>query len=90
MVGRGLRLSPTGWIQSPNVNPSPPHSAEGRMIGPFTQRLMDWVHEEGHCSAEVRDLDWVDFFNLLFSGRLEPTVLADVTAAEHPVPVGEG
>lgn len=53
----------------------------GRMIGPFTQRLMDWVHEEGHCSAEVRDLDWVDFFNLLFSGRLEPTVLATAVEA---------
>ncbi|MGE0730069.1 MAG: CoA transferase [Acidimicrobiia bacterium] len=53
----------------------------GQMIGPFTQRLMDWVHEEGHCSAELRDLDWVDFFNLLFSGRLEPGVLAEAVAA---------
>lgn len=53
----------------------------GQMIGPFTQRLMDWVHEEGHCSEELRDLDWVDFFNLLFSGRLEPTLLATAVAA---------
>ncbi len=53
----------------------------GAMIGPFTQRLMDWVHEEGHCSEEVRSLDWVDFFNLLFSGQLDPSVLATAVAA---------
>ncbi len=53
----------------------------GAMIGPFTQRLMDWVHAEGHCSAEVRDLDWVDFFNQLFGGTLEPAVLANAVEA---------
>ncbi len=53
----------------------------GSMIGPFTQRLMQWVHEEGHCSEEVRDLDWVNFFNLLFSGQLDPTVLANAVAS---------
>ncbi|HEU4842178.1 MAG TPA: CoA transferase, partial [Ilumatobacteraceae bacterium] len=33
----------------------------GTMIGPFTARLMQWVHEEGHCSAEMRDWDWPAF-----------------------------
>ena len=30
----------------------------GEMIGPFTYRLMEWVHEEGHCDAAMRDWDW--------------------------------
>ena len=33
------------------------------MIGPFSQRLMEWVHEEGHCSAEMLAWDW-DAFGL--------------------------
>jgi crotonobetainyl-CoA:carnitine CoA-transferase CaiB-like acyl-CoA transferase len=33
----------------------------GEMIGPFTQRLMDWACEEGHCTPEMRDWDWVAF-----------------------------
>ncbi len=48
----------------------------GAMIGPFTQRLMNWVHEEGHCSEAMRDLDWINFFNLMFSGQLDPSLLA--------------
>ena len=30
----------------------------GTMIGPFSRRLMEWVHEEGHCSAEMLAWDW--------------------------------
>ena len=33
----------------------------GTMIGPFTARLMQWVHDEGHCDAEMRDWDWPAF-----------------------------
>lgn len=33
----------------------------GSMIGPFTRRLMEWVHEEGHCSETMRDWDWEGF-----------------------------
>ena len=35
----------------------------GSMIGPFSRRLMEWVHEEGHCSAEMLAWDW-DAFGL--------------------------
>ena len=56
----------------------------GDMIGPYTQRLMSWVHEEGFCSAELRDLDYVSFFELLFTGQLDLSLLtqaADAVAA---------
>ena len=42
------------------------------MVGPFTQRLMRWVHEEGFCDEATRDLNYVEFFNLMFSGQLDP------------------
>ncbi len=35
----------------------------GSMIGPFTRRLMHWVHEAGHCDESLRDWDW-DAFGL--------------------------
>lgn len=33
----------------------------GEMVGPFSRRLMEWVHEEGHCDAAMRDWDWNGF-----------------------------
>jgi len=33
----------------------------GTSIGPFTARLMAWVHEDGFCGAWLRDRNWVDF-----------------------------
>jgi crotonobetainyl-CoA:carnitine CoA-transferase CaiB-like acyl-CoA transferase len=33
----------------------------GTMIGPFSRRLMQWVHEEGCCDAAMRDWDWNAF-----------------------------
>ncbi len=53
----------------------------GAMVGPFTARLMAWVHERGFCDEATRDLDWVGFFELLFSGRLEASVLQQATDA---------
>ena len=53
----------------------------GQMIGAFTQRLMSWVHEQGFCSQELAELDYISFFELLFSGRLEPAVLTRATDA---------
>ncbi|MDH3678568.1 MAG: CoA transferase [Acidimicrobiia bacterium] len=48
----------------------------GASIGPFTRRLMDWVHEEGFCDAATRDKDWVEFGTRLFDGR-EPVAEYD-------------
>jgi crotonobetainyl-CoA:carnitine CoA-transferase CaiB-like acyl-CoA transferase len=53
----------------------------GDMIGRFTQRLMQWVWEEGHCSEEIRDLDYVSFFELFRTGRLPPSTLTEATDA---------
>ena len=60
----------------------------GTSIGPFTRRLMEWVHEEGCCDTATRDKDWDHYFELLFSGE-EPftelervkQVVADFTSA---------
>lgn len=43
----------------------------GASIGPFTRRLMEWVHEEGFCDEAMRDKDWVEYGNLVATG-VEP------------------
>ena len=43
----------------------------GSAIGPFSQRLMDWIHEEGGCDRATRDKDWIAYTTLLTSG-IEP------------------
>ena len=43
----------------------------GSSIGPFTRRLLEWVHEEGFCDEATRDKDWIEYANLLGSG-VEP------------------
>ncbi|MPY93153.1 MAG: hypothetical protein GEV08_08825 [Acidimicrobiia bacterium] len=47
----------------------------GDMIGRYTQRLMRWAHAEGHCREELRDLDYVRFFELIYGGALDPSLL---------------
>ena len=55
----------------------------GSMIGPFSRRLMEWVHEEGHCSADMMAWDW-DAFGLRMMTTAEgPGELEDVKAADH-------
>ena len=44
----------------------------GEMLGPYSQRLMDWVHEEGFCDESTRDQNWVDFFTMIYSGQADP------------------
>jgi crotonobetainyl-CoA:carnitine CoA-transferase CaiB-like acyl-CoA transferase len=41
----------------------------GASMGPFTRRLMEWMHEEGYCDDATRDKDWLDYANQLFDGR---------------------
>ena len=41
----------------------------GASIGPFTRRLMAWIHEEGFCDEATRDKDWLDYANQLYDGR---------------------
>jgi crotonobetainyl-CoA:carnitine CoA-transferase CaiB-like acyl-CoA transferase len=41
----------------------------GASMGPFTRRLMTWIHEEGYCDEATRDKDWLDYANQLYDGR---------------------
>jgi crotonobetainyl-CoA:carnitine CoA-transferase CaiB-like acyl-CoA transferase len=43
----------------------------GTALGPFSRRLMEWVHEEGFCDEATRDKDWNNYAELLFGG-VEP------------------
>ena len=40
----------------------------GSAIGPFSARLMHWIHEQGGCDQSTRDKDWVGFAAALMSG----------------------
>jgi crotonobetainyl-CoA:carnitine CoA-transferase CaiB-like acyl-CoA transferase len=42
----------------------------GSAIGPATARLMRCVHADGFCDAELRDMDWIGFAELLTSGAV--------------------
>ena len=41
----------------------------GNVIGQFTRRLFEWMHEEGFVDEATRDKDWVAYVELLTSGR---------------------
>ncbi|MGB5756572.1 MAG: CoA transferase [Acidimicrobiales bacterium] len=43
----------------------------GPALGPFSQRLMNWIHEEGGCDEATRDKDWLNYGELVFGG-VEP------------------
>ena len=53
----------------------------GEMLGPYSQRLMNWVHEEGFCDESTRDQNWVDFFMMILLAKqtrriyIEPRML---------------
>jgi crotonobetainyl-CoA:carnitine CoA-transferase CaiB-like acyl-CoA transferase len=40
----------------------------GSSVGPFTQRLMAYVYDEGFCDEAMRDKDWVKFFDRMMTG----------------------
>ncbi len=41
----------------------------GSSIGPFSRRLMEWIHEEGFCDEATRDKDWIQYTAMLYDGR---------------------
>ena len=41
-------------------------------IGPFSRRLMEWMHEEDFCDEATRDKDWIGYTALLTSGKESP------------------
>jgi len=40
----------------------------GSAIGPFSRRLMEYIHDEGGCDAATRDKDWLRYTELLMTG----------------------
>ena len=40
----------------------------GSGIGPFSRRLFEWMYDEGECSLEDRDLDWIGLGAEFISG----------------------
>jgi len=40
----------------------------GNSFGPFSRRLMEWLHEEDFCDESTRDKDWIRYAELLGSG----------------------
>jgi crotonobetainyl-CoA:carnitine CoA-transferase CaiB-like acyl-CoA transferase len=40
----------------------------GAALGPLTQALMNWIHEEGMCDEATRDKDWIGYVDLLLTG----------------------
>ena len=32
----------------------------GVLVGSFTNRLLEWVHQEGHLDDDLAEIDWVD------------------------------
>ena len=54
----------------------------GDTIGRFTARLMEWVHETGHCDVSMRDIDWIEFGLRLFTEpEIAPQQLEDAKVA---------
>ena len=47
-------------------------------FGPFSRRLMEWLHEEGICDEATRDKDWIGYTALLSSGEESPQEYARV------------
>lgn len=41
----------------------------GAIIGPFTRRLFEWMHEEGFVDDATRDKDWVSYVVLVLTGK---------------------
>ncbi len=41
----------------------------GNVLGQFTRRLLEWMHEEGFVDEATRDKDWVSYVQLLTSGQ---------------------
>ena len=40
----------------------------GNAFGPFSRRLMEWLHGEGFCDESTRDKDWIRYTELLRNG----------------------
>jgi crotonobetainyl-CoA:carnitine CoA-transferase CaiB-like acyl-CoA transferase len=56
----------------------------GEAIGPFGQRLFEWIHEEGECEDSDLEIPWIDFVDGVMTGKIpmgEYDRIQDVAAA---------
>jgi crotonobetainyl-CoA:carnitine CoA-transferase CaiB-like acyl-CoA transferase len=70
--GGGVRL---GGLRLPLIYPAADGYVAisfvfGTAIGPFTARLMRWVHEAGFCDEAMRDTDWIGYGAELLGGKV--------------------
>ncbi len=42
----------------------------GSAIGPFGQRLFEWIHSEGGCEDADLEIDWINFVDGVATGRI--------------------
>jgi crotonobetainyl-CoA:carnitine CoA-transferase CaiB-like acyl-CoA transferase len=56
----------------------------GEAIGPFGQRLFEWIHEEGECEDSDLEIPWINFVEGVMTGKIpmgEYDRIQDVAAA---------
>lgn len=41
----------------------------GAMVGPFSARLVGWLHDEGFVDDRLRDMNWIEFGLAVLEGR---------------------
>lgn len=49
----------------------------GAMVGPYSNRLMRWIYDEGGCSKKLRDEDFVSYANRVLEGEATPVILEE-------------
>ena len=50
----------------------------GEAIGPFSERLFQWIHEEGMCDLSVVETDWIHFVEKVIAGEIPPTLYGEI------------
>jgi|TARA_B110000444_G_scaffold218447_1_gene218004 crotonobetainyl-CoA:carnitine CoA-transferase CaiB-like acyl-CoA transferase len=51
----------------------------GAMVGPYSNRLMKWIYDEGECAENLRDEDFVSYANRVLEGEATPAILEEAT-----------
>ena len=62
-VAGGVTLGPLllRWVHATTDGFATITLAFGPMIGPYSRRLFQWIHEDGCCDDATRDKDWIHF-----------------------------
>ena len=70
-VSGGLKYGPllVRWVYPAKDGFAAITLSFGSQIGPFTRRLMEYIHEKGFCDEATRDKDWIAYTQLLLSGE---------------------